>query len=216
MAEENSFQLLWERARGGDRDAQAELYLEFGPHLRRIIRLKLRDLNLEWAVEPDDILDSFFIRLCGGRAKISIRDALHFTNYCEQALRNKCVTVLRWIIPRLADPSDDFPIEVFGVYQDDQLANMEWSEQLAKAYAQLTHRERIVCWLVLGDHDWDEIGSRLNISAAAARKVHQRAEAHVRAALLAGGAVDERGRLRDGASRRCVDELVAGEEAVDD
>lgn len=64
MATENSFRLLWDRARSGDRDAQAELYLEFGPHLRRIIRLKLRDLKLEWAVEPDDIFDSFFIRIC--------------------------------------------------------------------------------------------------------------------------------------------------------
>lgn len=187
MAEENSFAQLWDRARGGDRDAQAELYLEYGPHLRRVIRLKLRDLKIDWAVEPDDILDSFFIRLCGDRTKTTIRDALHFTNYCEQALRNKCITVLRRMIPRLADPTDDLPSELFRAYADETLDRMEWSEQLANAYAQLTHRERIVCWLVLGGHTWDEISERLNTSVDAARKMHRRAEQRVRDRMLSEG-----------------------------
>ncbi|MCA9122668.1 MAG: sigma-70 family RNA polymerase sigma factor [Planctomycetaceae bacterium] len=124
----------------------------------------------------------------GGRTKTTIRDALHFTNYCEQALRNKCITVLRRTIPQLAGPADDVPREVFEAHADETLDRMEWSEQLADAYSGLTHRERVVCWLVLGGHTWDEISERLNTSTDAARMMHRRAEQRVRSQMLSLGA----------------------------
>lgn len=181
MGKENSFRELWDRALGGDKDAQAELYLEYGPHLRRIIRMKLRDLKIEWAVEPDDLLHSFFIRLYNGSAKISINDALHFTNYCEQALRNKCVRVLRSLIPRLATRIEDCPPEMLeDFHAAADIGQIGWDEELEAAYSRLTDRERVICWLELEGFTWEEIGQRLQASAASVKKAHQRAEARVR------------------------------------
>ncbi|MDA1051702.1 MAG: sigma-70 family RNA polymerase sigma factor [Planctomycetota bacterium] len=185
MGKDNPFCKLWKRARSGDRDAQADLYLEYGPHLRRVIRLKLRDLKIEWAVEPDDVLDSFFIRLYNGGAKISFNDALHSTNYCEQALRNKCVQVLRRVIPRLATSIEDCPPELLAdPHATTDEGTLEWDERLEQAYSRLTHREREICWLELEGLTWEEIGARLNISPAAVKKAHQRATDRVRDEIL--------------------------------
>ena len=192
MGKPTPFQELWERARSGDRDAQADLYLEYGPHLRRVTQMKLRDLKIHWAVELDDLLDSFFIRLYNGGPKISINDALHFTNYCEQALRNKCIRVLRSVIRRTATRIEDCPPELFEDFRARaDIERMGWEEQLDVAYSRLTHRERVICWLALGGHTWDEIGQRVNASAAAVKKAHQRATGRVREEVLAGGVGSE-------------------------
>jgi RNA polymerase sigma factor (sigma-70 family) len=151
------------------------------------MRLKLRELHISWAVEPDDLLDSFFIHLYNGGAKISIKDALHFTNYCERSLRNRCVGVLRSTIRRLTTRIDDCPPELLAEPDaTDSEGSLEWEEQLAAAYARLTQRKRVICWLELGGYSWEEIARRLNVSAAAACKAHQRAVARVRGEVLAG------------------------------
>jgi RNA polymerase sigma factor (sigma-70 family) len=185
MSENRSFSHLWNRARSGDRDAQAKLYIEYGPHLRRIIRLRLSDLKIDWAVESHDILNSFFVRLFAD-TQISIHDALHFTNYCERALRNKCVTALRSIARRTATSIDDCASEALWDRRATTAdGKLDWDEQLACAYSRLTDREQLVCLLAAEGKSWCEIGQRLKVSANAARMVHQRAEARVRREVLA-------------------------------
>jgi RNA polymerase sigma factor (sigma-70 family) len=206
MAGDTVFLDLWERARHGDRNAQADLYLEYGPHLRRIIRLKLNDLRIAWAVDTHDVLDSFFIRLCRGGDKITIEDALHFTNYCEKALRHKCHQILRSIIRRSTVRIEDCPPEAFDdPHTDTGFDRMVWAEELDAAYSRLTQRDRTICWLASEGVAWSDIGNRLNISAAAARKAFQRAEERVRGEVLASrkdARERERERERDLAAKK--------------
>lgn len=135
MANESSFRDLWDLAQSGDQDAQAGLYLEYGPHLRRVIRHKLRDLRVTWATEPDDVLDSFFIRLFKGGCKIRLQDALHFTNYCEKALRNKCLQILRSNDSRMKASLDVCPASLLEEPNSNSSSvEMSWAEELEAAY----------------------------------------------------------------------------------
>jgi RNA polymerase sigma factor (sigma-70 family) len=186
MAEEESFPQLWERVQGGDRDAWAQLYLESAPHLRWIVGCHLRDLKIHRVVEADDILNSFFVHLLAN-TKISFCTALHFTNYCERALRNMCVTVLRWQFRRKAISIDACEPEHLWDRRATGADMLEWDEQLAHAYARLTGRERLVCRLAATGSSWSEIGQQLNASAHAVRKVRQRAADRVRNEVLAAG-----------------------------
>jgi RNA polymerase sigma factor (sigma-70 family) len=62
------------RARGGDQDAAAELVRDYEPHVRRAIRIQLRDPRLRSALDASDIcqsvLASFFSRLTLGQYEL--------------------------------------------------------------------------------------------------------------------------------------------------
>lgn len=188
MAKENSFRELFQLAIDGDRDAQANLYLEQGPYMRDWIRIKLRRLKIAWAVDPDDVFDSFFARIIEGRIKTVFKTPLHFVNYCEKSLLNKCQQTLRSVILRMASDVAECPTELFeDAHATEQLEGFAWNEQLENAYSQLTHLERVVCFFRLGGHNWEEIGERLGKSGSAVRKVHQRAAQRMGNGILAGG-----------------------------
>lgn len=52
------------RARGGDLQALAELFAQYRPRLRQMIRLRL-DRRLHGRVDPSDVLQEAFIDVCG-------------------------------------------------------------------------------------------------------------------------------------------------------
>lgn len=176
MAEENSFRELFQRAVDGDRDAQADLYLEYGKDMRRWIEIKLRRMKIAWAVEPDDVLDSFFVRIIAGRVTARFNNPRHFAMYCEKSLLNKCRQTLRSVILRRAKNIAECPSELF---EDEGAANdlesFSWDERLEEAYSMLSQLERVICFYRLDDYSWEEIGRRLGKSTDAVRKVHQRA-----------------------------------------
>ncbi|MBC8355714.1 MAG: sigma-70 family RNA polymerase sigma factor [Planctomycetes bacterium] len=188
MADGQPFSELYERALSGDREAQADLYLRYGNHMRRCIAHRLKRLNIAWAVDPDDVFDSFFTRLIAGRVQCRFDSPLHFVNYCERALRNKCQDVLRFVILRKAHDIADCPPELL---EDpaalDDLDQFTWDEQLERAYSQLTHIERVVCFLRAGGRSWSEISQRLRRSPDAIRMIHQRAAQRLGNDILAGG-----------------------------
>lgn len=185
MSKENPFRQLLRRALDGDRDAQAELYIEYGPHMRRVIKMKLRDLRIEWAVDPEDVFDSFFIRLIRDGTLKGIEDAYHFTNYVEKSVRNKSQQILRKVIRRKAIGLDQFPSDMFeDFHAQEDVEACAWEEQLEQAYSRLGHHERMICWLAGGGQTWQQIGARLNLSPDAARMIHRRAEARTRSEFL--------------------------------
>lgn len=189
MAEDYSFQELFQRAVNGDRDAQADLYLEYGRHLRRCIAFRLRRMKIAYAVDPDDLFDSFFGRIIEGRVKIAFKSPLHFINYCEKSLRNKCQQALRSVMLRKATNIAECPPELFeDASATDQLERFERNEELESAYSELTHEERVVCFFRAGGHTWEEIGQRLGKSASAVRMLHRRADERLQNELLAGDA----------------------------
>ncbi|MDA1055634.1 MAG: sigma-70 family RNA polymerase sigma factor [Planctomycetota bacterium] len=179
---------MFERALDGDRDAQADLWVEYGDQMRRCIQIRLRQLKIAWAVEPNDVFGSFFVRIIEGRVKRRFASPEHFVNYCESALRNRCLRTLRSVILRMATNIADCPPELFDdPSATDDLESFSWHEQLENAYAQLTHLERVVCFYRIDGQTWQEIGERLGKSADAARKIHQRAAERLGSEILAGG-----------------------------
>ncbi|MBC8352329.1 MAG: sigma-70 family RNA polymerase sigma factor [Planctomycetes bacterium] len=188
MAESQPFRELYERALDGDRDAAADVYIEYGDHMRRVISYKLKQLNIRWAVEPDDILHSFFRRVINGDIRRTFNSPLHFVNYCELAVRNKCQQMLRSLMLRHSRSISDCPAELF----EDQDATepseqFAWDERLEAAYSQLTHLERVVCFFRLGEHSWEEIAKRTSKSPDAVRMLHRRAVARIGQQILGGG-----------------------------
>ena len=98
MAETDGFAELLDRAMAGDRDAQGDLWSEFRQHMHCVIRWKAADLRMEWAVDPDDIYDSFFMDLFKRNCRTQFVNALHFSNYVEKSLRRSTRRRLRgWL-----------------------------------------------------------------------------------------------------------------------
>jgi RNA polymerase sigma factor (sigma-70 family) len=197
MAKENPFKQVLDRALAGDRDAQAELYLTYGDHIRMVIRKKLRDLKIQGEVDPHDLFDSVFARMfIGDSFKGSglnrIEDVEHFLHYIEKAVRNKCYQVLRKVMQRPTIRIDDCPGDLF---EDDSAANeleeLAWSEELEQAYSQLSSHERMICWLLGGGYAWEEIGNRLTISADSARMTYRRAEERTQCCVIDGKALSK-------------------------
>jgi len=182
---DNDFTRLLQRAREGDEFAQTQLYCEYVPHVRRVIRHRLRDLRIDWAVEPDDVFDSVFVGLWKPGALRDIRDARHFLNYLEKAARNKAQHVLRKMA-RARLSVTDVPAHRVRRHVETEREGIEFDDELTSACAKLTGRERLICILRNGGHTWEEIGSRLRINPDAARKTHARAEARIRSVILRG------------------------------
>ena len=80
MTEETPLSDLIRRIRAGDQAAAAELVRVYEPHIRRVIRLRMRDPRLRRALDPSDIcqsvLASFFARLALGQYDLDRPDAL--------------------------------------------------------------------------------------------------------------------------------------------
>lgn len=188
MAEVQPFRELFERALDGDRDAAGDLWIEYGDHMRRSIAFRLRKLKIAWAVEPDDVFDSFFVRILEGRVKVCFASPEHFVNDCESALHNECLRTLRSVILRMATNIADCPPDLF----DDpsatgDLGSFTWNEQLESAYTQLTNLERVVCYYRMDGQTWHEIGERMGKSPDAVRMVHGGAAERLSSEILGRG-----------------------------
>jgi RNA polymerase sigma factor (sigma-70 family) len=180
---ENQFAKVLQRAREGDEEAQTQLYFEYGPHIRRVIKHRLRDMKIGWAVAPDDVFDSVFVRLWQQGSKLNVQDAEHLLKYLSKAARNKIQEVLRKMA-RVKTSADEPPGESLAKNATDESEDLEFSEELARVCETLTGRERLVCLLRNSGHTWSEIGLRLHISSEAARKAHDRSETRIREELL--------------------------------
>ena len=187
MAEAQRVRELFERALGGDREAAGNLWSEQGEHMRRWIRLRLHKLKIEWAVDPDDVFDSFFVSILEGRVKMDFASPEHFVNYCQSALRNKCLCTLRSVMLRMATNIADCPPEFFDdPSATEDLESFTWDERLENASAQLTQPEREVCYYRIEGLTWQEIGERLGKSPDAVRMIRRRATERLGNEILAG------------------------------
>jgi DNA-directed RNA polymerase specialized sigma24 family protein len=80
MIEETPLPGLLRRVRAGDPEAAAELVRIYEPHIRRVIRLRMRDPRLRRAFDPSDVcqsvLASFFARMAMGQYDLGEPDEL--------------------------------------------------------------------------------------------------------------------------------------------
>ncbi len=80
MTEDTPLPGLIRRVRAGDPEAAAELVRVYEPHIRRVIRLRMRDPRLRRAFDPSDVcqsvLASFFARMALGQYDLGEPDEL--------------------------------------------------------------------------------------------------------------------------------------------
>jgi RNA polymerase sigma-70 factor (ECF subfamily) len=75
MIDEPDFPRLLQRVRAGDEEAAAQLFRQFEPYLRRIVRLQLTDPRLGRLIDSEDVCQSvfavFFVRASLGEFELS-------------------------------------------------------------------------------------------------------------------------------------------------
>jgi RNA polymerase sigma-70 factor (ECF subfamily) len=168
------------RFRAGDADAAVDLVRVYEPHLRRIIRLRIRDSRLRRLYDSADIcqsvLASFFARLSLGQ--FDLENPQQLVRLLEVMARNAVATQARkaQVTRRdereiggsldLIDPAAPGPSLV------DQVA---WRELVEMVRDRLTDEERQISDLRSGGLEWTEVAARIGGSPDAARKRLERA-----------------------------------------
>lgn len=167
------------RYRDGDPDAARDLVAAYEPHLRRIIRLRIRDSRLRRLFDSADIcqsvLASFFLRLSLGQ--FDLENPAQLTRLLEVMARNAIATQARkaQVVRRdereiLAD--DAAGPAVPGPSATEQVA---WRELVEIVHQRLTDEERRLSDLRAAGRAWTEIAGELGGTAEAARKRLERA-----------------------------------------
>jgi RNA polymerase sigma-70 factor (ECF subfamily) len=171
---------LLNRFRAGDPDAARELVEAYEPHLRRIIRLRIRDSRLRRLFDSADICQSvmanFFARLSLGQYDLETPGQL--IRLLEAMARNKVATQARKAeVVRRDERSIDGDDEagtpiVPGPSPTEQVA---WRELIELVRSRLSDDERQLSDLRAAGCEWTEIAARVGGSPEAARKRLERA-----------------------------------------
>jgi RNA polymerase sigma-70 factor (ECF subfamily) len=172
--------VLLSRFRAGDPDAARELVEAYEPHLRRIIRLRIRDSRLRRLYDSADICQSvmanFFARLSLGQ--YDLETPAQLIRLLEAMARNKVATQARKAqvvrrVERDVDGDDEAvsPL-VPGPSPTEQVA---WRELIDVVRSRLSDDERRLSDLRAAGCEWAEIAARVGGSSEAARKRLERA-----------------------------------------
>ena len=180
LTSEPGLPALLGRFRAGDSDAARELVEAYEPHLRRIIRLRIRDSRLRRLFDSSDICQSvlanFFARLSLGQ--FDLESPAQLMGLLEAMARNMIATQARKAqVTRRdereigGDDESTSPV-VPGPSPTEQVA---WRELVDIVRSRLSSDERKLSDLRAGGHDWTEIAATVGGTAEAARKRLERA-----------------------------------------
>ena len=180
LSSEPGMKELVERFRAGDADAAGELVQAYEPHLRRIIRLRIRDSRLRRLFDSADICQSvlanFFARLSLGQYDLESPGQL--VRLLEMMARNKVASQARKAQvtrrdERQIDGSDErvSPL-VPGPSFTEQVA---WSELVQIVRSRLTESERQLSDLRAAGCEWADIAIQVGGTAEGTRKRLERA-----------------------------------------
>ena len=189
MPEPNSFADLLRRVRSGDPSAAEQLVKSYEPHIRRAVRIHLRDARLRRLLDGADVcqsvLASFFVRAASGQYELDTPEQL--VRLLMSMARNKIASrgrkqeVVRREERDLDGSSSaegDFPAG--GVSPSVQVAGRDLLEEVRK---RLSEEERfLVDQRALG-REWADIAAERGGGAEALRKKHARALDRVAAEL---------------------------------
>ncbi|WP_165226813.1 RNA polymerase sigma factor [Aquisphaera insulae] len=175
---------LLDRFRAGDAGAAIELVRAYEPHLRRIIRLRIRDSRLRRLYDSADIcqsvLASFFARLSLGQ--FDLESPAQLVRLLEIMARNKLATEARKAnvtrrveVGAVASPGGvsavlDRPAP--GPSVTEQVA---WREMVEMVRVRLSDDERAISDMRAAGCEWSEIAARLDGGPDAVRKRLERA-----------------------------------------
>jgi RNA polymerase sigma-70 factor (ECF subfamily) len=175
---------LLRQVRAGDEAAAAEFYHTYEPHVRRIVRARMRVARLRRVSDSSDlcqaVLASFLVRAVVGQYEIADSDELKAL--LARIAANKVADLARK--PEFHDPL--VPVAGPGVEGIEPVApgsgpasQLAWREILEKAQGLLTEGERCIAALRKEGLSWDQVAQRLGKSAGAARKTLERAMARI-------------------------------------
>jgi RNA polymerase sigma factor (sigma-70 family) len=180
LSSETALPTLLGRLRAGDPDAARELVEAYEPHLRRMIRLRLRDSRLRRLFDSSDICQSvmanFFARLSLGQ--YDLESPAQLVRLLETMVRNKVAAQARKAQvtrrdERELDGNDKAGTPLApGPSATEQAA---WRELIELVRARLSEEERRLSDLRAAGCEWTEISLQVGGTAEAARKRLERA-----------------------------------------
>jgi RNA polymerase sigma factor (sigma-70 family) len=180
LSSEPSLPGLLGRFRAGDPDAAREIVEAYEPHLRRMIRLRIRDSRLRRLFDSSDICQSvmanFFTRLSLGQ--YDLESPAQLVRLLESMARNKVATQARKAQVTRRDESvvdsDDEATSPLapGPSVTEQVA---WRELIEVVRARLSDEEKRLSDLRAAGYEWTEIASQVGGTSEAARKRLERA-----------------------------------------
>lgn len=171
------------RIRAGDQQAAAELVQRYEPLIRRIVRVKLTDKNLQRSFESMDVcqsvLRSFFVRAAVGEYELN--DASQLVNLLAAMARNKLASTVRKEYQqkrdrrRVTHASDSAALDHPDRQQETPSMIVSGQELLDRARGLLRDEERQLADLRTAGRSWDEIAAQLGGTAQARRMQFSRA-----------------------------------------
>ena len=195
---DETFELL-DRARHGDAGAFDRLFGRHREGLRRVVARRL-DRSLRGRLDPSDVVQEAQMealkRLSDylGRRPMPFRDWLFRTAVQRLfKLRRHALAARRDVgreqsLPASGSTTGARPRLGHGTTPSQQLAERERSARLARLLKKLSDADRTILELrVIEDLPYEEVGRRLEIEPAAARKRYGRALLRLRSLLLADG-----------------------------
>ena len=171
------------RIRRGDQEAATELVQRYEPLIRRIVRVKLTDKNLQRSFESMDVcqsvLRSFFVRAAVGEYELN--DASQLVNLLAAMARNKLASTARREYQqkrdrrRIAQSSDSQAFDHPDQRQETPSMIVAGQELLERAKSLLRDEERQLADLRAAGRSWDEIAAQVGGTAQARRVQFSRA-----------------------------------------
>jgi RNA polymerase sigma factor (sigma-70 family) len=189
-------QELLRRIRAGDEEAAAEFFRMYEPHVRRVVRARLRIAGMRRVSDSSDlcqvVLASFLVGSAVGRYDIADTDAMK--KLLARIAANRVIDLVRK--PEFRRPvvsvggsgAEGVQAVARGSSPASQIA---LQELIQKADQLLSDSERPIAELRKEGLGWEEIGQRLGKSADAVRKSLDRAARRIMLALGIGGPNDE-------------------------
>jgi RNA polymerase sigma-70 factor (ECF subfamily) len=185
MSENPTFAALILRVRAGDATAVAELFREYEPAVRRVVRLRLRNPRLRRVLDESDVCQSvfasLFVRVALGQYDLDTPEQL--VKLLTVMARNK---LTNQALKEQAERRDHRRVDPVGPEDRDLVApDPTPSEQLAlaelvqKCRDSLSPDERRLADLRSQGQEWAGIASQLGGSPEALRKQLARAASRV-------------------------------------
>jgi RNA polymerase sigma factor (sigma-70 family) len=188
-------QELLRRIQAGDEAAVAEFLRLYEPHVRRVVRARLRIPGARRVSDSSDLCQVVLASVLVGSAlgRYDVADTEAMKKLLARIAANRVIDLVRRpefrrpVVP-VGDGSDGVEVVARTPGPTSQVA---LHELIQKADRLLTEGERPIAELRKEGLTWEEIGQRLGKSADAVRKSLDRATRRILLALGMGGPNDE-------------------------
>jgi RNA polymerase sigma factor (sigma-70 family) len=177
MPTDQSFRDLIRRVRAGEQRAAAELYDQYGPEIRRYIRVRMTHPRLTRVLDSGDIFQSvlanFFVRVTAGQYDLDEPEQL--LRLLVTMAHHKIVDYARKPALRHAAEGDDEVWQTLAGSDERPSQVLANAELLEQARARLTDEERRLAGLRADGKGWQEIAAECGGTAEGVRKQLTRA-----------------------------------------